>query len=108
MIRKLSTPGTVGAFVLGSMVVAACSVSAIPAGLDTGDALADASTDALGDHESCCPIGWDLNPCTFPDGGAGQSCHNPQLGCASSLVCGEGCDSVVTGRCEMDAALDVG
>lgn len=48
---------------------------------------------------NCCPAGYDLYSCTFPDGGAGQACHNPQLGCASSTTCGQGCDPVVTGRC---------
>jgi hypothetical protein len=52
------------------------------------------------DAGSCCPVGWDLSTCTFMDGGAGQQCHNPALGCASSTTCGQGCDSVVTGRCD--------
>jgi len=47
----------------------------------------------------CCPSGWLLYGCTFPDGGAGFACHNPALGCPSSEVCGEGCDPVVTGTC---------
>jgi Antistasin family len=51
------------------------------------------------DGGACCPTGWDLYSCTYPDGGAGSACHNPQLGCASSLTCGQGCDGVVTGRC---------
>jgi Antistasin family/Chaperone of endosialidase len=51
------------------------------------------------DAGACCPAGYDLYACTFPDGGAGEACHNPALGCASSLSCGEGCDPVVTGRC---------
>jgi hypothetical protein len=37
--------------------------------------------------------------CNFQDGGRGLACHNPALGCASSFVCGESCDPVVTGRC---------
>jgi hypothetical protein len=37
--------------------------------------------------------------CTEADGGQGLACHNPGLGCASSLTCGSGCDPVVTGRC---------
>ena len=48
---------------------------------------------------ACCPSGWSLYGCTYPDGGAGQACHNPQLGCASSTVCGEGCDMLVEGAC---------
>ncbi len=55
-----------------------------------------------GGPETCCPAGWDLYSCTFTDGGSGQACHNPELGCASSSTCGEGCDQVVTGRCESD------
>jgi hypothetical protein len=47
----------------------------------------------------CCPVGWMMYGCTYPDGGAGLACHNPALGCASSMTCGEGCDTVVTGRC---------
>jgi hypothetical protein len=52
-----------------------------------------------GDGGTCCPAGWDLYACTYPNGGNGQACHNPALGCASSLTCGQGCDPVVTGRC---------
>jgi hypothetical protein len=51
------------------------------------------------DAGPCCPTGWNLYACTWPDGGAGQACHNPALGCASSLTCGQGCDQVVWGRC---------
>jgi hypothetical protein len=51
------------------------------------------------DAGNCCPAGYDLYACTFPDGGAGKACHNPQLGCASSTTCGVGCDPVVTGSC---------
>jgi hypothetical protein len=49
---------------------------------------------------ACCPASWDLIPCTYPDGGAAFNCHNPALGCASSSVCGVGCDSVAGGRCD--------
>jgi len=56
-------------------------------------------TDDGGDAGDCCPTGWFLYSCTFPDGGAGMACHNPQLGCPSSGTCGTGCDSVATGRC---------
>ncbi len=52
-----------------------------------------------GDGGRCCPASWDLYSCTYPDGGAGMACHNPALGCASSLTCGQGCDGVVSGRC---------
>ncbi len=51
------------------------------------------------DAGACCPKGWLLYGCTFPDATPGQQCHDPALGCASSLTCGEGCDFVVTGRC---------
>jgi hypothetical protein len=48
---------------------------------------------------ACCPAGWLMYTCDDPDGGTGLACHNPALGCASSLTCGEGCDFVVQGRC---------
>jgi hypothetical protein len=48
---------------------------------------------------ACCPSGWLMYSCAFPDGGQGLACHNPALGCASALVCGVGCDSVVSGQC---------
>jgi hypothetical protein len=35
----------------------------------------------------------------MPDGGSGFQCHNPALGCASSLYCGQGCDQMATGSC---------
>jgi hypothetical protein len=52
------------------------------------------------DAGACCPAGWGLSSCTYPDGGSGHQCHNPALGCASSTTCGQGCDTVVTGRCD--------
>jgi hypothetical protein len=51
------------------------------------------------DAGACCPAGSDLHACTFTDGGTGLACHDPALGCASSTVCGQGCDPVVMGRC---------
>jgi hypothetical protein len=51
------------------------------------------------DAGACCPAGSDLHACTFPDGGTGMACHDPAQGCASSTICGKGCDPVVTGRC---------
>jgi hypothetical protein len=51
------------------------------------------------DAGACCPVGWSLYSCTYPEGGTGMACHNPALGCASSLTCGQGCDQVVNGRC---------
>lgn len=50
--------------------------------------------------DACCPSGWYMYPCTFAEGATGLACHNPLLGCPSSDVCGEGCDPVVTGRCQ--------
>jgi hypothetical protein len=55
------------------------------------------------DSGACCPAGYDLYACTFADGGTGQACHNPAMGCASSTTCGLGCDPVVNGRCGEDA-----
>jgi hypothetical protein len=63
-----------------------------------GDAGADAEEVGT-DGGDCCPVGWSFYACTFPDGGAAHACHNPALGCASSLTCGEGCDPVVSWRC---------
>jgi hypothetical protein len=86
----------------GSEVNVVCN--GLPAGyapaplLHTG-ACVDSGANGGGDGGACCPTGWDLYACTHPDGGAGMACHNPQLGCASSLTCGQGCDGVVTGRC---------
>lgn len=48
---------------------------------------------------ACCPAGFLLYDCQEPDGGTGFACHNPALGCASSLICGHGCDPQVSGRC---------
>jgi hypothetical protein len=47
----------------------------------------------------CCPTGWDIYSCHEENGTTGFNCHNPLLGCASSLVCNGGCDFQVTGRC---------
>ncbi len=47
----------------------------------------------------CCPVGWDMYTCNEENGSTGLNCHNPELGCASSLVCGAGCDFQVRGRC---------
>jgi hypothetical protein len=47
----------------------------------------------------CCPVGWDMYKCNEENGTTGLNCHNPKLACASSLVCGAGCDFEVTGRC---------
>jgi len=58
----------------------------------------DASEEG-GEAGACCPRAWLMYSCTFPDAGSGLACHNPALACASSLLCGQGCDEVVTGRC---------
>jgi len=47
----------------------------------------------------CCPVGWNMYRCNEENGGTGFNCHNPALGCASSLTCGAGCDLEVSGRC---------
>jgi len=63
---------------------------------------ADASAGEAGTSDAganCCPANWSMYDCTFQDGGRGLACHNPALGCASSLACGQSCDPVVTGRC---------
>jgi hypothetical protein len=69
-----------------------CTDAGAPDGGTSDAGPSDAGSD-------CCPTGWGLHACKQPDGGAGMACHNPQLGCASSATCGEGCDRVVTGRC---------
>jgi hypothetical protein len=50
-------------------------------------------------QSSCCPSGWSMYSCTYPSGANGLQCHNPSQGCASSFVCGESCDAIVSGRC---------
>lgn len=47
----------------------------------------------------CCPSAWDMYSCKEASGGTGFNCHDPALGCASSLTCGGGCDFEVSGRC---------
>jgi hypothetical protein len=49
---------------------------------------------------ACCPTNFNLYSCEKPNGGTGFACHNPALGCASSQVCGQGCDPEVSGRCQ--------
>jgi hypothetical protein len=48
---------------------------------------------------ACCPVGWTMYSCQEENGGTGFNCHNPAMGCASSLICGQGCDMEVTGAC---------
>jgi hypothetical protein len=87
----------------GSEVSVACT--GLPSGytskplLHTGVCVDSGAEAGSSDAGACCPSGWNVYSCTYPDGGAGMACHNPALGCASSLTCGQGCDSVVTGRC---------
>jgi hypothetical protein len=50
-------------------------------------------------QSSCCPSGWSMYSCTYPSGTNGLQCHNPSQGCASSSVCGQSCDAIVSGRC---------
>jgi hypothetical protein len=47
----------------------------------------------------CCPASWTMYSCQEENGGTGFNCHNPLMGCPSSLTCGVGCDMEVTGRC---------
>ncbi len=49
---------------------------------------------------ACCPAGFTLYGCQEQDGAPGLACHNPALGCASSKMCGQGCDPQVSGRCQ--------
>jgi hypothetical protein len=85
------------------MAVPTCPVYGKPCAVaDSGTTTGDAGATDTGpatDAGDCCPATFDLYSCTFPDGGAGQACHNPAMGCSSSTTCGEGCDPVVTGRC---------
>jgi hypothetical protein len=56
------------------------------------------------DASVCCPTGWSMYACDFASGGAkGFNCHNPLLKCASSSICGGGCDFVVSGWCASEA-----
>ena len=65
----------------------------------TDASLPDASAPEVADGGACCPANWLLYECQLPNGDPGLACHNPAMGCASSLICGQGCDSVVAGRC---------
>jgi len=60
----------------------------------------DAATPSPDTAGACCPTGFLLYDCQQPDGHPGMACHNPALGCASSTVCGQGCDPQVVGRCD--------
>ena len=85
----------------GTLVNIACT--GLPSGYASRPlAHAGPCLDASGgsDGAACCPAGWGLYSCTYPDGGGGLACHNPALGCASSFTCGDGCDFVVEGACD--------
>ena len=62
--------------------------------------LGPAQEAGVDDAGACCPVNWLMYGCTYADGGAGFNCHNPALGCASSMTCGVGCDFIVAGRCD--------
>ncbi len=87
----------------GSMINIACN--GLPDGYETKPFLHDgACTNDVGDGGGsdagkCCPVGYDLYSCSLNAGGTAQACHNPALGCPSSLTCGVGCDYITTGRC---------
>jgi hypothetical protein len=68
-----------------------------PSGGHADASPAEAST--VDASPACCPADFLMYACTYADGQAGLACHNPAMGCASSLTCGQGCDPVVTGRC---------
>ena len=57
------------------------------------------TSSSSGGGGGCCPSGYEMYTCTYPGGGAGYACHNPALGCASSTVCGQGCDTAHAGVC---------
>jgi hypothetical protein len=103
--KPLAHGGTCGCLLEGAS--ANICVSTVPCAVD-GDCTALGSTCdhctghcgcGASDGGVCCPTPWLMYACTYPDGGAGFACHDPSLGCASSLTCGEGCDFVVEGRC---------
>lgn len=79
-------------FVVAFAFLASCAGN--PSGLGVSNhTTSDAGLD-------CCPTNFDLYDCQHKDGTKGMACHNPAMGCASSLTCGQGCDPEVAGRCE--------
>ncbi len=77
-----------------------CSPSPAPRCVDVAFDWPPPSTGIVaGALGACCPTGWPMYACAFPNGTPGLACHNPALGCASSMTCGLGCDEVVEGRC---------
>ncbi len=75
-------------------VVAGCG--GLPSGSSNPQNPDAGSASGLG----CCPANFDLYSCQRNDGTPGLACHNPAMGCASSLTCGQGCDPEVSGRCQ--------
>jgi hypothetical protein len=102
------------AMVFGAGLVGACSSASVPAGVDDGGATDTGTRHDTGTSDSgnsgdtgsdCCPTDFTIHSCTEKGGGTGLACHNPAEGCASSAICGEGCDPVVTGTCGATSAL---
>src|SRR5512142_709666 len=75
-------------FVIVAIVSVGCSGKSVPSQRDAGSTL------------GCCPASFDLYSCQHENGTTGMACHNPAMGCASSMQCGQGCDPEVSGRCE--------
>jgi hypothetical protein len=80
----------------GSAEAGSAEAGSIEAGSAEAGSVEASTADA---SPACCPANWTMYSCTYTDGRGGLACHNPALGCASSLTCGVGCDAVVTGRC---------
>ena len=79
-------------YVVGCAFVVSCS------GATAGSGSSNQSTPDAG--LGCCPSNFDLYSCQHKDGTTGMACHNPAMGCASSLTCGQGCDPEVSGSCQ--------
>jgi hypothetical protein len=64
----------------------------------------DAGSTVLGflgpDASSCCPTGWNLSECTYPDGGTWEQCSNPAPGSCLAACESQRCGAVVTGGCD--------
>jgi hypothetical protein len=73
----------------------------LPTGLDGGPAAGVDGGSPVGSDGGlgCCPTSFLLYECREPDGGTGYACHDPDMGCASSLMCGAGCDPQGAGGC---------
>jgi hypothetical protein len=86
---RCTQTGEVSCIALACETAEASSDGAVDGGSEAGD----------GSAEACCPSEWSMYGCLYLDGGSGLACHNPAMGCASSNVCGQGCDKVVSRRC---------